>query len=223
MTTKTYNIGTLRPLLEDLHSKFARRQLQLNLGDGKFHTASVPSFIKMALKNRDVEWHFDSDKFRLSMVRISPDTQLRANIELNNQFRQVYALILVGEPNTTTTWVDPISLKQYNFKFSAEGASILYIGESKVGTGAKGDKRGAKERIRQHTVWTRKYQQLGEASSKAYPLYRFLAEQDPQTVGWHIIDSTGSMSENEYIEAARAVGFDLLNVIRGSLVSNFKE
>lgn len=223
MTIKTYNIGTLRPLLEDLHSKFARRQLRLNLGDGKFHTASVPSFIKMALKNRDAEWHFDQAKFCLSLIRISPDTQLRANIELNNQFRQVYALILIGQPNTTKIWVDPITGKQYNFKFSEEGCSILYIGESKVGSGAKSDKRGAKERIRQHKVWTRKYQQLGEASDKAYPLYRFLAQQDSETVGWHIIDSTGSMSENEYIEAARAAGFDLLNVIRGSLVTNFKE
>ncbi len=217
------NIGDLKLRLEALHQTFPRRQLLLNLGDGKYHTASIPKFIEFALKNRDVEWHFIERSFRMNLIGLSPSAKLAADIKLSEVHREVYALLLKGQRGQTVRWTDPITEVSYAFPMNDEGVSMIYIGESKVGSGAKGDKRGAIERIRQHGVWARKYVREGESSDKPYPLYRFLSEVDPSLVEWNIIDKSGELSENEWMQVCRDNGYDLLNVVRGSVVSNLKD
>jgi hypothetical protein len=219
----THNIGDLKIRLEELHRTFPGRQLLLNLGDQKYHSSSIPAFIQFALKNRDAEWHFDQARFRMTLVQLSPNAKLLADIKLAEVNREVYALLLKGQRGQTVRWTDPITGQHYSFPMNEDGVSMIYIGESKVGSGKKGDHRGATERIRQHGVWTRKYVREGESSDKAYPLYRFLSEVDPSLIEWNVIDTKGELSENEWMDVCRESGYDLLNVIKGSITSNLKD
>jgi hypothetical protein len=220
----TSNIGTLRPILEALHFTHRTRRLLLDIGDRKFRSASIPAFIKFALKNRDAEWCFDQERFRITLAGLSLDTKIKADIILTQQPRQIYALVLHGTPDTSTTWSDPVTNQTYTFTFGDSGTALIYIGESKVGSGKiASDARGVKERIRQHFVWAKKYKLIGEGSAKPYPLYRFMASVPTSRIGWSVIDESGARSEAEWIELARKSGHPVLNVARGTVVSTLKD